>query len=259
MAKKQKRSNRSKLNRKLRQAETRLVKTVDTTNIIAKVNISVWKKISKASNRLYAILGGISLIIGLYLTIDRLKTIFRSDIENYNREAFVQGILMPQLLFDPKGKINVMLGSNTMGFHFDELKQGVKVSPTGLMFNDEKSTFNLKIKIINNRLFFSRVFNDLINEQYVGELDYNKWKFFKPNFLFCNQTDSSFEVLDKAKNIMFSILYIKPGTIKLQGYSINEHSLMVVTDEIHPFLKEQKNEALIEIHKIRPINNDGFH
>lgn len=215
---------------------------------------SVWQQTKRLLSESYAVLGVVIFFLTLYFMKDQIFDLFKSKEEIIEDENFITGMFLPEYKLNPSKGIDLYVGTNIESIQYNRLKEGYEFKPNAYKMSDDKSTFNIKIKLINNRLFISKEFKDIQKEEYVGRLNYDHWEFFIPNYLRFKQTDSSFEVKDRGNNIMFSSLLSKDGVLMLQGYSVNDTSYTVISgDNIISFLKSAKEGALAEIKKIKPI------
>lgn len=145
-----------------------------------------------------------------------------SDIKNFNS---VEGLILKRRTDDFLPVIKV--GSQGIGVLYKTLEDGDKFS-LGLGNECDSSFIYLLLK--NERLYIVAEFKDLQTEQYVGSLEYNKWRVFLPNLLSYRSDPNRLEVRDKENNIICSI--VSNGfSVTISGYYISQSSILVVYNQ----------------------------
>ena len=193
----------------------------------------------------WKIVGGISLLLGLFFTViqlwDRLSPTQNKETikEKYEKENFDTGTLTGPRIITFKNYIPErysIVNNNLIVDTFPEIK-GILVkdiSKDGLTINFGLSSVDfpaslcyegvdvfsislikyltcelpkLFIGVKGDRLYASVKFNDLQTGQNIGIIEFNHWRLFLPNLLSYNYDDERLEVKDKQGNIVFSIKY----------------------------------------------------
>lgn len=111
-----------------------------------------------------------------------------------------------------------------------------------------------------NRLYVSVEFKDILTEQHIGIIEYNRWRVYIPNALEWKYDDYKFEVKDKQGYIVCAVISTG-NTIDVTGYFINPTDISILridgTVPIDTCISKNKpywkREAQTEILKIKSI------
>lgn len=122
-------SNKSKFNRQRRTSISRKLAKAKISIPNVPVKLSQWERFMKYSKVVYSVLGGISLLLGLYFYKDPILSLFSSEQELYEKKNFIKGILIPQSNTDPNGQVTIMYGTNAEGYQLSKLREGIEISP----------------------------------------------------------------------------------------------------------------------------------
>jgi len=197
--------------------------------------------------------------ISPYATVEYTESMFnRLEVKpifssfNIKLQPAIHGI---RIKFDENG----LLYFYVAGYYFwcpkNILENGISLHLPNAC--DSISVLSLISK--QDRLYVSCQFNDLQKEEYVGSMDYDHWRLFKPNLLdFQSDKDGRFlQVEDRQNNVIFSIHYWKNSTVFIAGYFITPTSIIVIPNnlkrlQIHPYCIDKsdpnwKQKALQEI------------
>ncbi len=197
------------------------------------------------------VIGTIAGLIG-FNVIDIYDRVTYDKKEAFYKETRVRGIFLnPQIVQDKSEKLYVFAGSNYQTFPISALKRGVEYQPNSITIDSVNPVFDLSIKIIEGRLYVKTSFKDIENK-HVGDIDFRNWSLMIENITDWFETDSTFEVFDSGKNIIFGIAYRHPNVILLKGYFVFPKFVCVFTDGMYPFSKETgKEKALQKIAEIK--------
>lgn len=139
------------------------------------------------------------------------------------------------------------------------------------------SNSSLELFAKNDRLYVSAKFIDFETGFEMGEMNFNRWKLFKGQFLDYIPGDDRFEVKDKQGNIAFSIIFFKGKSeysafLSISGYFKMPTSVLVLNNKElfsknNIYVDEHNNECIqnpdsnwkqkakIEMSKIKSIIN----
>lgn len=194
-------------------------------------------------------------VIGAFITVasipvyfvwfkDKIHEIATPKSVLFEEDNFIKGILIPKYILESNADIDVYFGSVGMSYPIGKYKQGVDVTPSLIRYTDGQNIADIKLKIMNNKLYVSTEINDIETGEIIGIINYNKWNLYKKNVLTYHDDNNSLEVIDKYNNVVFSIFFYKPNTIVIQGYFFVKGGITVVGEGIEPFKINQKEDAI---------------
>lgn len=139
----------------------------------------------------------------------------------------IKGLLIENI---NKTGMSIQVGTNTVHLPAVAFYNGIDV------FKDQFNyctTSKIFLGVKENRLYISVVFKDFITRQFIGVVEFNKWKVFTPNLLTYKYDDQRFEVLDRQFHIVFSIKYKKSvdeygPTVIINGYFMSPKNILVL-------------------------------
>ncbi|MBS1773297.1 MAG: hypothetical protein JST82_10565 [Bacteroidetes bacterium] len=176
-------------------------------------------------------------------------------VDNKNEYPIIKGIKIQN--FINKKEIELHMGTIIFKMQPDFLFEGINIlglSPYTACSDDQDITLGVK----DDRLYISTQFKDIKNEDVIGDIEFNHWKMFKPNFLKINQDDSSFEVFDRQGYNAFAIRFFEPNKLVVQGYFVGSSTIAVVNNiESIPCIDKSdihwKDSAIRAIKKTKSI------
>lgn len=184
---------------------------------------------------------------------DKVHEFITPTSKLFDEENFIKGILIPNRVLETDKDLTVMYGSVGMAYPIGKYKQGIDVTPSLIEYAGGQPLSDIRLKIIDNRLYVSIEINDLESGEIVGIIDYNHWSLYKKNVLRYHDEGNYLEVIDKYNNVVFSIFFYNSHTIRIQGYFLRKGGITVVGDEIKPFGDSDKKEAMQAIKQIKKI------
>ncbi len=169
----------------------------------------------------------------------------------------IRGILIPNVERLPE--IEIRMGAMIIQLPVNFFRVGVNIlglSPYTICADRE-----LVLGVKDNRLYVSTEFKDLQKEEVIGNIEFNHWKLYKPNFLDFRNDDHKLEVRDKQGYIVFSIHFAAPNKLIVQGYFIGANAIATVNNITDAFCYDKSNphwrdSAINRISKMKSIFND---
>lgn len=183
---------------------------------------------------------------------DKVHELITPSSKLFEEENFIKGIFIPDRVLETDKDLSVFYGSVGITYPIGKYKQGVDVTPS-LIGCEGQPLSDIKLKIINNRLYVSIEINDLESGEIVGIIDYNHWSLYKKNVLRYHDEDNYLEVIDKYNNVVFSIFFFNSHTIRIQGYFLRRGAITVVSDGVTCLGDSDKKEAMQAIKRIKKI------
>ncbi len=131
------------------------------------------------------------------------------------------------------------IGKTALLVPWSSLEAGIKISiPVKKSCNPSYISFGLK----DDRVYVSVEFKDLLHEETIGVIEYNKWRLYKKNMFNFHNTVEKLEVIDRQNNIVFSIKFqigvAKVNTIIVSGYFINPYAVSILSYTDIQYLKD---------------------
>ena len=172
-------------------------------------------------------------------TYPKIKGIYLKDLGN-----------LPTLYFN--------FGTFVLGYSPEQLHNGI--TPFNGVVLGNCGPVNLEFIEKDDRLYVSCNFIDL-DENKIGEMEFNHWKIYNDKFLDYHCNNTSFEITDFKGHVVFSISFRKNKSqpfVSIAGYLTNPDAIFVLNHETPYFCIEKsdsnwKQKAEREIYKIRPI------
>lgn len=194
--------------------------------------LTPWGKIKKYSKQLYTILVVIGTFIGWYFLKDSFHKDFASEHTKFQEEKFIKGILIPDKIIYADKSIDIAFGSVTFTQDIEELSKGFELYDK-LKCLWEHKPVKFWLSLVNNRISVTATFKDIQKGEIVGILENNHWSLVKANLFNYWDTDTFLEVLDNAGNVIFSLQFIEPRTIKVRGYFMGDNNNVAVISEAY--------------------------
>lgn len=233
--------------------------------------------------KLWLIVSSVMTVLGFVVTtlggFAPIKSLFTSQKEKYDEEAFVSGELKPERLMKRSGFVYTRT-EKPMAFYLDTLgvngphikgilaknfrdpefaRNGWIVTRLGrYIFTCWAGDLHHGIEILNpifggctaskivlgikdDRLYVSAEFKDIQKEETIGFIEFNHWKLYKENMLNFLNDDDKLEVRDKQNNIVLSLKYYgHQNGLMISGYFIDYNSVLVVRDTFEDFKDENQ-------------------
>lgn len=147
----------------------------------------------------------------------------------------IRGILVHN--YKQKKHLRIIFGDTVYYADAKKLQTGITISAGGAC-----GEHAIRLGLYNDRIYISTEFKDLMNGNFVGEINYNKWKLFKENFLDYDNSDESLVVFDKRNNIIFDMICFDQIDddiiLAIRGYFMSPFGVMVVnTDPFNSYRK----------------------
>jgi hypothetical protein len=195
------------------------------------------------------------LITGYITFADWAVQKSKPDHEKFIDEYYIKGIAIPPSLKNKEIHF-IMGGGHGVGTIYDyaQLLDGVDVTPNLLLFDvKQQSPFDLKFKIINDRLYIRSDFKYILNNELIGGMRYDRWALRKDQMIDYYATDDAFEVRDKQNNVVFN-MKIENGQIIFNGYFLTPNGIHVLHNGVKTFWnrkgRDYKKDAQMEIDSI---------
>ncbi len=150
---------------------------------------------------------------------------------------------------DDSSYLYISIGGNLQGIQVAALKEEIEFNPPFLRLDGQNPIFDLRLRLMNNRLFIKTIFKDVQREEVVGIIDFDKWSLVSDNVLNWFSTDSTFEVLDRGNNVIFGMAYKPPNVIYLKGYYVVPKFICVFYESMVFFPKGPNKEDAFKRNK----------
>lgn len=251
-----KRTKRQQLRSEIDKKSVKIIR--EDRNLLQRLEMNARKFIDRYKGIL-TIIGLLSGLVTIYLAKYPIKKEFQNQYKNYRDENIITGILIPGKLH-PNSIIYINFGESQDNFRVSKLQDGVEFN-SNLIACGNIDAFRMKFKLENDRLFVSTSFIDVLHEELVGVIEYNKWKLFKGQFIDFYNDDKTLEVRDKQGLVIFSLQFKFPNTILLRGYFINDVFTTVISDYVFPCIYKYdgwKSVVIEEARKIRSVDPTQF-
>lgn len=143
------------------------------------------------------------------------------------RDPIVKGIHVENLMNMPE--LNFKIGNNIVAINTERLYKGTTI--LNEIYAYACAGIELKVAAKEDRLYVSSKFVDIETGHEMGEMEYNHWILYRPNFMdyYCN--DKSFEVRDPQGDVAFSISFNDNKSmpfVSISGYFTDKVSALVL-------------------------------
>lgn len=170
----------------------------------------------------------IAIVIGVAGAISLLllgKSCYEEH-DRHTRQSDTQSeTLIPSPLVTTKNTIIFKLGYTFDGIDRDNFNNGESVALQNIGV-DNFFADDLYLRIVNDRLLVSNTFTNYDGKP-VGQLQDNKWLYYQSNDMKCGFDAQSFEVVDKQRNVIFSLSYRNADTVAIMGYKVVGNKVVV--------------------------------
>jgi hypothetical protein len=174
-----------------------------------------------------AIAVALSLILNLFGLIPLWDNLTLSDYEKFKRGNTIQGLLIPENIRKDTSHLIFVKGNHYMFMRYDSIPREREFGFKSLFADRYLNPLDVQYYFENNRLFVRYDLYD-INAESVGSINRNKWELEKSMITDYYDDDSTLEVLDKSRNVVFSIAFRSPNKIIIQGYSTHPYTCAVI-------------------------------
>lgn len=225
----------------------------------------------------WKIIAAVCIIIGGIASYIVIKNEYRTDKEKFDSEHLVQGELKPNKITNnpyngytildkpPNFNLNVNLNSRLpkikgillrkpnakmIIFGFGHVMVAIDMANLykGIRFDipyqSSCGSESISFGINDGRVYTSVKFNDLVNDECIGWIEYNHWNVYKEQLIeYPKSDDDRLEVRDKRHNIVFSIRYhLAEGdtmdSIFINGYFKDFSSISVLSSTAFLYKKK---------------------
>ena len=181
-----------------------------------------------------------------------LTGLFKSDHDKFMEENFIHGLLIPNDNASASPNIYVKTCGGYWVFSKYDLINEKKMPGTIACAGD--TMIRISIKIVDNRLYISTIFNDINNNEVIGIIKNGQWYLLKKNMLNYYSDDKTLEVIDKYNNVVLRLSSINADTISLDGYFSSTKSISVVSKSgCGCFPKSESNRKLDSVYKANAL------
>jgi hypothetical protein len=249
--------------RKKKREKNRLRKktTYSASAILPKKSflIRFWESLISPKGVISVIAILFGLFTGYYFLKDKIHEWITPKETLWEEKNYVSGVTLPIEIVKQFKKIEVSSGSNGAIEMLDinRMKEGVEYSPKGFSYNGSiGGPFGLKLLLKGNKLFVATTFKD-IDDNYVGELYFDRWKARSQYISNYHDGDDNMEIIDTHNNVLFSMQYVYPNRLVLKGYSNTIHYILVADTGLLYIAKlepDYKRNSIQYIQKIKKIN-----
>lgn len=217
----------------------------------------VLRKTKKGIIFLYSLLGVLVTFITVYFFIPQIRDEFKTQKQKWEEKKFLRGIFIPPDIIRNDAPIKLIFGGEggmTYSWPASWFSPDTKYKGNIIGCND-KPAFDIKFKILNNRLFIETTLTDINKNEVIAIINYDEWLIPNDNLINYTETDKSLEIIDKSNNVALSIQYLDSNTILISGYYVDRDSIFVASESgFGCFTSNQKNEALKFISTIKRIS-----
>lgn len=183
-----------------------------------------------------------------------------ASIEEISNSTTVKGILLPKRLLSEAGTVFIKIGKTKHPVSLEELNQGYQVSPMKMAdcgnYSELSDSTKFTLSLSEDRLFVTANFRYLLNGIVIGSVNQKEWVYLSEKISDTRTDDYSFELSDDKGNVIFTIQFIEPDTVSVQGYFVGTDCIYVINNNgIYSEVKSGNyiERILPEIKKIKKI------
>jgi len=157
------------------------------------------------------------------------------SIEEVSNNTAVKGILLPSRLLGEAGTVFIKFGKTKNPVSLEELNQGYQVSVMKMTgcgnYSGLSDSTKFTISLSEGRLFVNANFRYLLNGTVIASVNQKEWVYVSEKISETRTDDYSFELSDDKGNVIFTVQFIEPDTLSVQGYFVGEDCIYVINND----------------------------